>query len=221
MTITHVQGNIVSFSSSGAALALSFVSGTVGAGNSVVGGVTYDISNGSILLSVTDDKSNSYTIVNTLSDAVNGQAVSIYCGINLRNGPSRVIANFTSSQPASSAAIAINEYTSLSAAKTNSYLINNSSSTTVSSGSMAVVQASLIYATLWNVVFPITAGTGFTLRNSSASLYDEDMVQLTSGTVAATFITSTSNSNRDVNGVVVSQLIAGSFPSVFMQTVVI
>ena len=66
----------------------------VGSGNLLAGIVTWATSTPSDLTSVTDDKGNSYTIVNAIADTGNNQSAASFYGKNLSGGPTVITANF-------------------------------------------------------------------------------------------------------------------------------
>ena len=66
--------------------------GTVGAGNAVCGVIGYDT--GLTLTTVTDDKSNTYTIQRTVTDGGNAEQASLFYLANITNGPITVTATF-------------------------------------------------------------------------------------------------------------------------------
>ncbi len=68
----------------------------VGSGNTVIGSFSIDSSGGGDIVSVTDDKGNTYTVVDNVNDAANVQRFCSFVLGNIANGPSTITAGSTS-----------------------------------------------------------------------------------------------------------------------------
>src|SRR5690349_14135137 len=113
MPASRVQGAVSAGSTGTGANGVSVtLSAAVGNGNSVVGIVTWDYSSGATI-SITDDKGNTYTQVDTVSDPPFTQRVLSFYLTNITNAPTTITANFSTSTAWSR--ILVDEYSGIAA----------------------------------------------------------------------------------------------------------
>lgn len=190
MTIAHVQSANASDPDTASTLSAVFTN-TVGSGNTVMGVLIvarYSYS----LSSITDDKGNSYTIVDSYAGDNSDTMYSFYAS-NLTNSPKTITANFTGNVYAQ---IAIDEYSGVGTLDVHGFNYQSSVTTAannITSGNVTPTQngdliygGTMCYSTGTGAP---TAGSGFTGRNSTAYFYGatEDQVQTTAAAIAATF----------------------------------
>lgn len=204
MAIAHVQSANGGSNASAPSCSATFGS-PVGSGNIIVGFAFW--SEGSTtndLSSISDDKGNTYTIVdklNAFAVTSNSRAfASFYCA-NVTNAPTVITANFSPST--GSLAILVDEYSGVA---TTSPLdghtmqaqsgVGTTANAATSGNITTTVNGDLIYgglACLSGSAGQVAAGTGFTLRVNNvapngAQFFDtEDEIQSSAGTTAATF----------------------------------
>lgn len=200
MPIAHVQN--ANGGSSGAVTSFAATGSAIGSGN-VVCGVAFWHNTSGTLTSITDDKGNTYTIVDKIQDAGGGNFfnASFYL-TNITNGPSTITANLGAST--TGAQITWDEYSGLSASATLDGHFGQSQSSpgtatdAISSGSFTTaLNGDLIWCGGYTGGGTSVAGTGFTLRlnnvisNGIVFLVTEDKTQATAGSVAGTYTDST------------------------------
>src|SRR5215467_2175866 len=181
MTWSHVQfGQANNFST---VTSQPITISAVGSGNIVTG--TVEVFSGSTLSSVTDDKSNSYTVVP--NDLGNGYYAFYSTGL-ITNGPTTITANFTSSPgvfltvdewapPASTTAIALDGHVYDASFVASPTDITGTAITTASSGDL-VLSYSESNASI--------AGAGWTATSGGTSfIVSEFQVQSAAGSIAA------------------------------------
>ena len=177
----------------------------VGNGHLVAGVASY--SNTCTLGTITDDSAVQATQVDTGTDTTEGQKSTSFYFANVTDSLRTVTENVTGASCSSS--VVIDEYSGVATVSpldgtahaanfqnspgTGANAITSGSVTTVTSGDL-IYGANNIVGGLTG----ITAGTGYTLRQTQTGLQDnlssEDKVQAVAGAVAATF---TTNSNQD------------------------
>jgi len=203
MAIAHIQGNVFQTFTAAATTPVTLGS-TVGVGNAIVGSVT--AADTVTLTSVTDDKSNTYTILDSHDLAANDISYT-FCLGNITNGPKTITANWSSSASGHNA-ILVDEYSGVIA---NTNPIDNSGAAHVgnfqaapgtgtdgatSTAVTTITNGCMIWGSTANLAGdsnPATAGTGFTPRQAaSIKGLTEDLLQSTAGSIAATFTLSTS-----------------------------
>lgn len=210
-----IQTAVTSGVSNGAGLiSLAFGSAAVGNGHLIVGAVSYDDS--ATTLIVTDDKSNTYTVVNTNDDTTNTQKLSTFWLPIANNGP-RTVTCTISGLPASSAYMALGEYDAAGVAATlnaNAINLQLAAGTTLTSGSAAVSKMGCL---VWGVtsdqaglVTTVSAGSGFTIRANQAvqtayNFATEDLIQATTSAAAATFTLAAGGANWATAMLVIAQ----------------
>ena len=181
----QIQGGVIEGSGTTIGLTLG---ATVGAANLIAGQIAFLSGN---LLSIVDDKANSYVPVDTVSG--NGLTIVSFYLANITNGPKTITATFSASQVFSS--LIVDEYSNIAA---SSPLDNHqikyqpsipSGNDGISSGA-AITQFSgdLIYGAMNGPGDAIAAGSNFTLRQATGDgEHSEDMVQAAAGSISATF----------------------------------
>ncbi|HEY6019541.1 MAG TPA: hypothetical protein VIY48_06460 [Candidatus Paceibacterota bacterium] len=221
MSIAHVQGNINTTSAVGLN-SIAVTGSAVGSANCIAGIVTcWDVS-GDALTSITDDKGNSYTVLDKIDDT-NGQYNYSFVLGNITNGPATVTANFNTS--VQFRGIIWDEYSGIAALAnpTDGHGVNLQSfpapSTTdgiVSPSITTTANGDLIYGGTVNAfnATQAAAGTGYTLREQAgtAPMSSEDKVQTTAGSVTATFTESSSPGSQSTFIIALKALGAGGGP---------
>lgn len=211
MAWAHVQD---AHNSDGAVANVTSFSATfgvaVGSGNLVVGVVTWDSASGQgTLNTVTDNKGNTYTISDSINSAGDTQQAASFSLGNVTGGPTVITANFTSTGGGDHwITIVVSEYSGGPAAADFRDGHTGQLQTAVGTGANAISSGNITTTAngdlIWGAtVSPTstptaTAGTGFTLRGSDITntfTYDEDQVQTTAGSIAATFTASASAAN--------------------------
>jgi hypothetical protein len=206
-TPAWVQGaNSGFFTGSGNTESATFAN-PVGAGDTVCGVVDIAFSSSGSITSVTDDKSNTYTVLDTQSNVSNSFAGS-FCLANITNGPSTITVTY-SSDVTGYATVILAEYSGV--ASVSAVDVHTSAQQAgVGTGTNAVTSGNATTTANGDLIFGVAAslnggagsyftssGTGFTQRtqtiqSSSFALTTEDLVQPTAGAIAATFTASTS-----------------------------
>ena len=98
-TPAHVQGTTGNnFTGSGSTVALTF-SSAVSSGDTVCGAVDILYSASASITSVTDDKSNAYTVLNTQNGTFVTTLGASFCLSSITNGPSTITVTFVSDEP--------------------------------------------------------------------------------------------------------------------------
>lgn len=222
MPMTHVQN--ANGGSAGAVTSTAATGSAIGNGNVVCGVVFWHNTSGT-LTSITDDKGNTYTIVDKIQDAGGGNFfnASFYL-TNITNGPSTITANLNSST--TGAQITWDEYSGLSSGASldgHNGQSQNSPGTgadAISSGSFATAfNGDLIWAGGYAGNQITGAGTGFALRLNGVSsngivfLFTEDKTQSAAGSVAGTATDTAHGSSESTN--VVALAIGVSVVSIF------
>lgn len=207
MAFARVQGNIFTSAAAGSTVPVT-LGATVTSGNFICGIVTWDNIGGTpTLTSVTDDKSNTYNISSTLSDAPNGQGSAIFWLGNITNGPITITANLSGSAGGSRCIIATEFSGGFAAADPKDLAPVGQFQTTpgtttdaVTSGSMTTLTSGdMIYGASCNTsgATNATAGSSFTLLTDQTSavvfMNAETLTQAAAGAVAATFTQGTNN----------------------------
>src|SRR6185312_3488206 len=109
MTISHVQSGTNQVA--GAATSITVTLGSaVGSGNCVVGAVTRN--DNEAVVTITDDKGNTYTNLDQVHDASTGYYVTSFVLGNIINGPVTITATFGGSEGFRT--IAVDEYSGVS-----------------------------------------------------------------------------------------------------------
>lgn len=196
MPFAHVQG--AHNSSSSAAASIAATGSAAGVGNLIAGGVAWGSTTNN-LTSVTDNKGNTYTILDTVLNLDGESAASFALG-NVVNGPSIITANFSASD--SNLVIIWDEFAGgLAAANPVDVHHGQSQSrpgtgaNAVSSGAATTTQnGDLIYGVSFDVSGSSTtfsAGGGASIATTDTGLSrhgaSEFAVQSTAGSIAATY----------------------------------
>jgi len=203
----YVQSGSASANGVGETTVAVTLTNPVGSGNLVCGIVQFGASAGS-LTSVTDDKGNTYTLQRTITDSTNNNKLVSFWRANITNGPITVTANLGGYYLYR--AMAIHEVSGIVAAsaldvETGQLQTNPGTGTNgcTSGNVLTTVNGDYVFGAVVNIsqlraIPHWNAGTGFGKREEkgSTSLADictEDLVQGSSGLVAATFTQLTNN----------------------------
>lgn len=211
MAITRVQGASNTASVSATSISATF-GATVGNGNAVIVYVWF--SNGGTT-TISDDKSNSYTLVDTNSVV----SVRSFYLTNITNAPITVTVTFGTTQTGSNtvASIMIDEFSGIATSSPlDGHTINRV--TFPGTGTDAVTSGSITTTTngdlIWGAVIDelsitnaAAAGTGFTLGTQNAAGTNgrgatEYLIQGTAGSIAATFTQTASSGGRPSTDVI-------------------
>lgn len=209
---THTQSASVTLNTTtGSSLALSFGS-AVSSNGTVSGFVIFDNSIPASLTSVTDDKSNTYTIVDTVTDAVNDQTIVSFYLTNISNGPITITAHFSAStdffamgleedNPGAGQTASIDGHnaalTSIPTSTTGTNNVSSGSATTTANGDL--IKGFVVNSGGLTTFSAGTSPIAFTQRTHAAGdathfgMTTEDFVQTTAGSIAVTFGNSVSD----------------------------
>jgi hypothetical protein len=188
MSIAFVQGAIgADLGSSSASSTSVTLSGAVTSGNAVVGSLVYY---GGGTLTITDDKGNAYTVVNTST------SLYTYYALNLTNGPSTITA--TGSVASTFWRIIADEFSGITAidASVDVAFSGVSGTNAITTGLVTTIfNGEVIYGSLCAVGpgYTLNAGTGFTITETGNFATDhqplgsEYLTQVNAGAIAATF----------------------------------
>jgi len=176
----------------------------VGSGNAVYGGCSWDASVVSAITSVTDDKGNSYTVLDNTLDGTNNQRAAQFYRKNITNGPKTVTVTFSGGSPGART-IVVAEFTGVDTADQsndghggqNQQLIGTTANAITSGAITTTLDGDLILGLSANTSGspgPPNVGTGFTSGDadntspgSCADIRLEWLVQTSHGSKAATF----------------------------------
>lgn len=208
--VAYVQSKSLTSGGSGATNTIAAPAlNAVTSGNAVVGFVSWGSDTTSILTSVTDDKGNTYTIVQRAGSTNSGtQSFASFYLLNITNAPTIITANFSSSQTYRT--IIVHEVSGLSALDqsainvpaslpgTGTDALTSGSVTTTANGEYIVAG---VYNPDTDRNLPMyAAGTGYTKREEVGSgtsdfenMASEDQIQATAGSIAGTFTDATFN----------------------------
>lgn len=163
------------------------------AGNAVILGVTFGNTNPTI--TATDNEGNSYAVAQQTYDSAHNQGSAILYALNIHGGSSHTVTvNFSNN--VAYLALGINEYTGLASSSALDTAAGRGGSGTSPSSGTATTTANgdLIFGVgvvdSSGSLESILAGTGFTKRvdlGSLAAYSDEDQVQTSAGSIAATW----------------------------------
>jgi hypothetical protein len=193
---SFVQGKLgPDLGNSGATTTAATFTAPVGSGHSVVGAVTWSAVANPYSVSVTNDKSNSYTVIDTNIQGTVCKMATFY-SINLTNSPSIITATATGSS--TFWRIIIDEFSGVASLDqhTGQPQTNVSGTNAMTSGNVTTgSNGELVYGAgedICNSLTTISDGTGFTATESGTSsdnqpMYGEYLVQPTGGATAATF----------------------------------
>ncbi len=198
-----VQAQILGTDGTTATTIAATFSTAVTSGNLVAGACMWGSANTSDLTSVTDNQSNTYTIVRSIADAGDGQSAATFYRANVTNAPTTVTCNLAASLPYRG--ISIHE---VSGADTSAPLGVETGQTQQSpgTGANALTSGSVTTTTNGEYIYGVSfndgdlgtgssdfaPGTGFTERSehlttTELSLASEDQIQTSAGSIAATF----------------------------------
>lgn len=191
----YVKGASNGNDANGASLAATFAS-AVGAGNLVRGYVTWGTAVLTDLNTVTDDKGNTYTIVDKVADGGNVQSYGSFYLENITNAPTIITANFLNTPVVR--AIVVGEYNTLaqaSAINGHAMILRTNPGTgadAITTGNFTTTQAgdtvtSGILNTSAGPLATVAHGTGFTdEEGDTAATCDLKTEDLTQGAPSAT-----------------------------------
>ena len=202
-TVTHLQSTAVSSSGSATSLSRAFTAANT-AGSLIVAAVAFD-STGGTAWSCSDSQGNTYTSAVFRNDTRHNEAVGICYASNVKAGPNTVTATYGGVSHLWRS-LAIHEYSGVAAASPLDKVSSNIGTSTAVS-SLAVVPAQdgeLIFGVVTiddGSVPTITAGSGFSKRQSVTDATSEDQVQTTAASIAGTF---TLNASHDYIAIVIT-----------------
>lgn len=179
-TPTWVQDDGASFDPFNASRSVTFSSSTT-SGNAII--VVYQGSNTSSL-SVTDSKSNSYSVV--VDGSTSGIAIAV--ASNITGGSSHQV-TCTVTSHSNPGGIIILEYSGIAASSPfdvggQGYgFVANSSVTTAATSQ----DVELLFGVLWSGSGSVTAGSGFTLRHTQGTTYTESKNSAAAGAQTINF----------------------------------
>lgn len=229
MAFSHVQGAVGTDNQSGTTISVTLTN-TVGSGNAVMGGFQFFAAS-LPTISVTDDKSNTYTVPDTIAFTGAGSAWGCSFELaNITNAPKTITVTFGAS--VSFARIIADEFSGVATAsaldvhtgKDDANVLSGTD--TISSGATAGAAASgdLVYGVMvagTTMNTPPTAGTGYTLlETGGASPVDQMGSEWetlgASAAVTATF--STSGTVTDIVCLVMAFKAAAGFTAINRRT---
>lgn len=194
-TPAHIQSATHSNGATGSTTVAVTLGAAVQSGNCLC--VSFGTSNASItpaVVSVTDDKGNTYNIGWKGPSSVLGFEWDSYYATGITNGPTVITATFNF--PFAFATISVDEYSNVLAVSaldgTPTFAIQSAlaAGANISSGTTTpTTNGCLIYSSILNVTGAgtITAGSGFTQDQAVAGLYtNQHLVQTTAAAIAGT-----------------------------------
>jgi fibronectin type 3 domain-containing protein len=192
--VAYIQSSSTGSNTAAATIARAFTT-TVTAGDAIIVALSWDTSAGSNVPTVTDSLGNTYTRATYAADARHNQALAIFYAVNVKGGADTVTAHFGVNQ--AYRRILIQEYRGIAAVSPVDVTASAiGSGTTASSGSALTTTAgNLVFGAIADDsgTTTITAGAGFTRRQFTTSdTASEDLIQTSTGAVAATASFSTS-----------------------------
>jgi hypothetical protein len=171
MTFTHVQGTLNNGSQS------ATFGSAVTSGNVVTGAINWTGSGGGAgAATVTDDKSNSYTVNPKLFDSGNGSYWATFFSTNaITNGPSVITATITGDPSVAFPAVLIDEWNGLGAGSTtqSSDVDSHGSSPLSVTLSNTTGDLCVAYATAYSGGATLTAGSGMTTAQNTSNFLAE------------------------------------------------
>lgn len=189
-TPTYVQGNIRSFGSGASTSLAVTLPNNVGSGNLVI--VSFGGAGDGIEVTVTDDKSNSYSLVSKTT--AGGYTWASFYALNITNSPKIVTASYGSS---SYITMVVDEFSGIATSNAlDGYAINgnqtgvNTTNGITSTAITTTADGDLIYGSVVNLVGSSTLTKTSTFTQAQVSGQDfntEYRIQSTKGSVAATW----------------------------------
>jgi len=190
----HVQGNFSSLGGSGQITIAVILASTVTYGNTVTCEVINFNGGVDSPSSVTDDKSNTYTLDDASSNGADNITVTTYHLMNITNGPATITATWSAN--AAFPQILCDEWNGLGSA-TDGHNLNSQdagSGTNTGPSVTTTVSGDLVVSMMAQGNNPAagTAGSGWTLQTRDANSSDwipasEDQVQSAAGAVSPTW----------------------------------
>ncbi len=220
MAIAFVQSGQHQNGGSGLTTCAVTLTNPVGAGNMLCISVGYAASGStSLLSSITDDKSNTYTILDFTADTTEQYFWHSNYILNITNGAQVITAHLPAAPVFAS--ILVDEFSGvLTAAAIDGHLISarqvvSAGANTITSGNITTTtNGDLIYSAAVDINGNSTAwsaGTGFALRQNITGIFaTESQVQGTAGAIAGKFGFTTGTSQPYVNYVMAFKAAGGS-----------
>ena len=203
MSIAYVQGSTHQNGGTSSTTVAVTLTGPIGSGHMVCVSVGWAGSSGAdTITGITDDKGNTYTLVDHLHDSTDGYDWQSAYMLNVTNGAQTITATISTSR--SFATILVDEFSGVATSSAiDGHHINNQ--VTLAAGTNSVTSTAitttangdLVYGSAVNITGGGTesAGTGFTLaQHTSGAFITEYQAQPTAGSIASTF-TSTATSS--------------------------
>lgn len=197
MAFTHIRGGANSTGGTIQTTLAVTLSGTVGVGNHVCGFFEGVTSGGGTLVSILDDKSNSYTVSDTQVDGNGVSTIYSFYLLNIANAP--ITITVTIAAASSFLNLVVDEFSG--PIDSGGVLHSVNSQLAVGTGTDAVTSGSVTVATAASLAFGMTCsggaghvspGTGFTAGQvnetaGNAWNYSEYILNRGTGAVAGTF----------------------------------
>lgn len=224
-TVQHVQSNGASNTSFNTSIAATL--SPIGYGHAIVGFASLTAANStSPTVSIADDKGNSYPLKSDIFDVSAGQRSVTFALGNITNGPQTFTATLGSSTDF--LYIYASEYAGIAALSDPTDGFTGqvfSGSTSVTSGNVTTTQSGDVIwgsALASGVGSGLSAGTNETIRFSTVgSIYLEDKVQVSAGSVATQFTANNTSSAWHTFVVALKAAVTGSSGNTYAQTVTI
>ncbi len=200
MAAAHVQSKSLNAGSgSSGTIAVTFTS-NVTAGNLICGMASWGSGTGSVS-SVTDSLGNTYTVVDTVHNATDGVSAATFYAKNITGGACTVTVTFDTTYDFRT--VAVHEASGLDTTAPLD-VHTGQAQTTPGTGANAVTSGAVTTTAAGDYIFgattntggsddtPVTAGTGYTIRENTAfsnfvQTATESQVQGSAGSIAATF----------------------------------
>jgi hypothetical protein len=195
--VAFVQGSAVTNDTSSRTIAQAFTTATA-AGDLIVAAISWG---NNAAVSCSDSQGNTFAVAVTQYDNINKQSLAICYAANVRGGADTITATFSATAPYRR--LLVHEYRGIALTGALDVVAKNlangstASNAITSTAATTTVSGDLVFGAVMDDagVNNITAGTGFTMRQSvnNKDLASEDFVQVSAGSVAATFTFSTAH----------------------------
>lgn len=223
LPISRVQSGITPGTDATSATTVTATLGaTVASGDAVAGLVSWDTGASAAISSISDDKGNAYTVVDTLNDAVHAQSAATFYATNLTNGPKVITVTFNIA--AAFRIVLVDELVNVTPASPldgHTVALNATTPATPDGASSGTITTHNAKDAVWGGIMvensnTITAGTGFVLGTNGGTgpaIASEMLVQTVAGTQAATFtIGFTAQTTTFALGLIAKQSCGGAPP---------
>lgn len=191
----YIQGNTGQNGATASTTIPVTLTSAVGSGHMLCVTVNWAGLVGESLVSVTDDKSNTYALVDSIVNA-NFCSANAYI-LNVTNAPQTITATISNSRAFGS--IVVDEWSNVLASSALDGHVSQTQ-TNAGTGANAITSGSITTTANGDLIYGYTvsvsglgatAGTGFTQRQGlSSTFYTENLIQATAGSTAATFTAS-------------------------------